>query len=378
MLLHEKADPFSPLRQILHHVSQRRYRNYAAVGIALVLLSMVWLSGSLTLHSSRQKWHDDFANTRVPEWASRASKANDSRLIPANIWQIVLPKTQPFLGDPNHVHVDVRQLEHTASWIAMNPDWQYTLVGQKGGDEFVDSSFAHNPKIAEVYHNISNVGQKSDLLRYLLLGVHGGVYTDTDTLALKPVDAWVPEALRNKARLIVGIEFDRRDGGPWADIPHWLQFCQWTIAAAPGHPVFNKMVDRVLHSLDDLSALHGLPISQLKPESFEVMNSTGPAAWTDVVFEQLQEYNPQLTDTKDLSFMSEPTLIGDILILPIDGFGMGQDHSASTNDGSIPPDCHDETHVPWLLERRVMGRIRICINNGIVFYFTRKRFWLWI
>ncbi|EHK19571.1 glycosyltransferase family 32 protein [Trichoderma virens Gv29-8] len=337
MLLHEKADPFSPLRQILHHVSQRRYRNYAAVGIALVLLSMVWLSGSLTLHSSRQKWHDDFANTRVPEWASRASKANDSRLIPANIWQIVLPKTQPFLGDPNHVHVDVRQLEHTASWIAMNPDWQYTLVGQKGGDEFVDSSFAHNPKIAEVYHNISNVGQKSDLLRYLLLGVHGGVYTDTDTLALKPVDAWVPEALRNKARLIVGIEFDRRDGGPWADIPHWLQFCQWTIAAAPGHPVFNKMVDRVLHSLDDLSALHGLPISQLKPESFEVMNSTGPAAWTDVVFEQLQEYNPQLTDTKDLSFMSEPTLIGDILILPIDGFGMGQDHSASTNDGSIPP-----------------------------------------
>ncbi|PKK41527.1 hypothetical protein CI102_14938 [Trichoderma harzianum] len=337
MLLHEKQDSFSPLRQILGHVSQRRYRNYAAVGIALVLLSMVWLSGSLTLHSSRQKFHDDYVSNRVPEWTSRVSKSNDSHLIPANIWQIVLPKTQPFMGDPNHVHIDARQLEFTASWLATNPDWQYTLVGQKGGNEFVESHFKTNPKIIETYHNISNVGQKSDFLRYLLLSVYGGVYTDTDTVALKPIDVWVPEAFRDKARLIVGIEFDRRDGGPWADIPHWLQFCQWTIAAAPGHPVFTRMVNRVLKSLDDLSDLHGVPISQLQPESFEVMNSTGPAAWTDMVFEQLQVYNPLLNDTQDLSFMEEPTLIGDILILPIDGFGMGQDHSKSTNDGSIPP-----------------------------------------
>ncbi|KAL7942827.1 glycosyltransferase family 32 protein [Trichoderma barbatum] len=336
MFAHEKADPFSPLRQILHHVSQRRYRNFAAVGIALMLLSMIWLSGSLTIHSSRQKWHDDYINTRVPEWTSRTS-SNGSHQIPANIWQIVLPKEQPYHGDTKHVPVDAKQLENAPSWIAMNPDWQYTLVGHKGGDEFVDSRFSHNPKISQVYHNISNVGQKSDLLRYLLLSVYGGVYTDTDTVALRPVDVWVPEAYRDKARLVVGIEFDRRDGGPWADIPHWLQFCQWTIAAAPGHPVFTKMVDRVLHSLDDLSAIHGLPINQLHPESFEVMNSTGPAAWTDVVFEQLQEYNHLLNDTQDLSFMEKPTLIGDILILPIDGFGMGQDHSASTNDGSIPP-----------------------------------------
>ncbi len=28
------------------------------------------------------------------------------------------------------------------------------------------------------------------------------------------------------------------------------------------------------------------------------MNSTGPAAWTDVVFEQLQEYDPSLQTAK--------------------------------------------------------------------------------
>lgn len=96
------------------------------------------------------------------------------------------------------------------------------------------------------------------------------------------------------------------------------------------------MIDRIIYSIEDLSIIYHASVDKLKPLSFEVMTSTGPAAWTDVVFELLQEYNPILNDTQDLSFMEEPTLIGDILILPIDGFGMGQVHSASTNDGSIP------------------------------------------
>lgn len=181
-----------------------------------------------------------------------------------------------------------------------------------------------------------NVGMKSDLLRYLILDAKGGVYTDTDTVALKSIDKWVPTKYRDKAHLIVGIEFDRLDGGGWADIPHWLQFCQWTIAAAPGHPVFPKMVERILESLEGLSKTYNVPVAELKPTEFEVMNSTGPAAWTDIVFEQLQTFDPSLNTTKDLSFMTEPKLYGDILVLTIDGFGMGQSHSHSTNDGSIP------------------------------------------
>ena len=177
---------------------------------------------------------------------------------------------------------------------------------------------------------------KSDLLRYLILDVEGGVYTDIDTIAIRPIDEWVPKHLRDQARLIVGVEFDRRDGGAWAEIPHWLQFCQWTIAAAPGHPIFQKMVHRVMQSVDLLSSTHGVPLQEINPESFEVMNSTGPAAWTDVVFEQLRHYDPSLNTTKDLSFMTDPRLIGDVLVLTIDGFGMGQSHSHSTHDGSIP------------------------------------------
>jgi alpha 1,6-mannosyltransferase len=209
-------------------------------------------------------------------------------------------------------------------------------VDSIAAENFLQQHFSSQPHVIELYKSLPNVGMKSDLLRYLILSVEGGVYTDTDTIAIKPINAWIPESLRNKVRLVVGVEFDRRDGGAWADISHWLQFCQWTIAAAPGHAVFPKMVDRIIRSVHDLSQAHNFPVHKLHPGSFDVMNSTGPAAWTDVVFEVLQEHNRSLNTTKDLSFMTEPRLYGDVLVLTIDGFGTGQPHSHSTNNGSIP------------------------------------------
>ncbi|KAK3372285.1 glycosyltransferase family 32 protein [Podospora didyma] len=253
--------------------------------------------------------------------------------ISPKIWQILLQKNP----SAKKVYPDPKSLQDTASWLAMNADYKYTLVSDQGGKDFVERRFAHEPRIVDAYNHMPNVGMKSDLLRYLLLDAEGGVYTDTDTVAIRPIEDWIPKGIeRDKVKLIVGIEFDRRDGGAWADISHWLQFCQWTIAAAPGHPVFRKMTERILTSLDDIAHAHNLPIDQVKPTSFEVMNSTGPAAWTDAVFEQLQLHDSTLTSTKDLSFMEEPRLYGDILVLTIDGFGMGQAHSASTNDGTTP------------------------------------------
>lgn len=66
------------------------------------------------------------------------------------------------------------------------------------------------------------------------------------------------------------------------------------------------------------------------------MTTTGPSAWTDVVFQQLRKADPMFQSLKELSGMKESRLIGDILVLDIDGFGMGQPHSNSTADGSIP------------------------------------------
>ncbi|KAH6654153.1 glycosyltransferase sugar-binding region DXD domain-containing protein-containing protein [Truncatella angustata] len=171
-----------------------------------------------------------------------------------------------------------------------------------------------------------------------MLFIEGGVYTDIDTEALKPIDLWVPENFRDQARVVIGIEWDQLDGGSWAEIPHRLQFCQWTIAAAPGHPLFMKMAYHTIDALEELAAKHNTSLDRLDLTSVEVMMSSGPSSWTDIVFGQLKEIDPTVTDVTDFSGMKPtgPRLYGDILILTIDGFGMGQPHSASTNDGTIP------------------------------------------
>ncbi|KAK1968786.1 hypothetical protein LY78DRAFT_603834 [Colletotrichum sublineola] len=234
------------------------------------------------------------------------------------------------------------RLQETKTWLALNPDYAYTLVGKNGSEDFIQRHFDTN--ISSIYNSLPNVGMQSDMLRYLLLDIEGGVYTDTDTIARKPIDVWVPPHLRNQTRVIVGIEFDQLDGPAWVDIPHALQFCQWTIAAAPGHPIFKNMVARIVSWVDDMVQRNGVTRQELnliKVSSFDVMNSTGPAAWTDVVWEYIQGTEPEgvLTDIRNLSGMAAPTLYGDVLVLPINGFGVGQLHSGSVHDGTFPDDA---------------------------------------
>ncbi|TDZ27667.1 Initiation-specific alpha-1,6-mannosyltransferase [Colletotrichum spinosum] len=342
------AKPESPsntltwLRErITLHLSRLRYRTCALTGLVLILLSMFWLYGTGGIHHLKLRFAGDrFAHLEHSTWNDNSTRSDWVRpkpghLIPPKIWQIMLPKD----WKEENPHNDPKKLKETASWLALNTDYTYTLVGGRGGQDFVRRRFGNDSRILQTYNSLPNVGMKSDLLRYLLLDVEGGVYTDTDTVALRPIDGWVPRELRSATRLVVGIEFDQRDGPPWVDIPHPLQFCQWTIAAAPGHPVFAKMARRVLAAVEDLAREHGVPARELRPTSFEVMNSTGPAAWTDVVWEHLRAVRPELADLRDLSYMEEPTLYGDVLVLPIDGFGMGQGHSGSTNDGSVPEDA---------------------------------------
>ncbi|CAG9946047.1 unnamed protein product [Clonostachys rosea f. rosea IK726] len=251
-------------------------------------------------------------------------------LIPQKIWQIMVNNDNP----------DPEILRDTKSWLARNIDYEYTLMSTKKSDEFVQKHYADEPRLLEIYTNLHNTGMKSDLLRYLILNVEGGVYADIDTVALQPVDAWVPDHLLGNIRLVVGPEFDQLDGPRWDGMAHFVQFGQWTIAAAAGHPVFRKLIDRALQAIEDLLEAYEVPIEDFRPHShIEVVNSTGPIAFTELVFKHMQSFDPALKDTKALSTMKEPLVFGDTLVLTIDGFGMGQQHSGSTNDGTIPKDA---------------------------------------
>lgn len=96
------------------------------------------------------------------------------------------------------------------------------------------------------------------------------------------------------------------------------------------------MVENVLSRMEDLCARKNTTIGQLEMTPIEIMNSTGPALWSETVFHELQTIDPSLKRPLDLTGMREPRLYGDIMVLPIDGIGTGVGHSGSTHDGTIP------------------------------------------
>jgi alpha 1,6-mannosyltransferase len=255
-------------------------------------------------------------------------------LIPRSIWQI-------FLKPPETSRPKKDKMANIKDWMkkweTMNPTHDYHLFGDEELVKFVGEHLRDESALHNVLLGTANPAVKSDLLRYLILYFNGGVYTDTDTISLKPIDNWVPEQYRDKARVIVGIEFDRLEGANWRGVHDELQFCQWTVAATPGHRLFTTMLTRAMVFLEELQRPWSLRGLALGLSHNDVLTTTGPSAWTDAVFQELRTMDPTLTSLRDLSGLTEERLIGDILILPIDGFGMGQRHSNSTRNGTIPP-----------------------------------------
>lgn len=163
----------------------------------------------------------------------------------------------------------------------------------------------------------------------------GGVYSDIDTMSLKPIEDWVPSGFKDRANLVIGIEYDRRDGNRWVDWTMDLQFCTWAILAKPGHPLMQMTVDQVISRLKRLALRQGTTISDIKATRKEVLETTGPALFTRMVFEGLSKVTGSNFTYLNVTQLTAPRLVGDVLILPINAFGCGQAHS---NSGSPEDD----------------------------------------
>lgn len=148
--------------------------------------------------------------------------------IPSKIWQVMF--VNPHNDSLGHLAYDFDPslLPYTNSWLACNPDWQYTLVGTEGASRFVRQHFSHDERILNVHFGLRNHGAQSDFMRYLLLLVEGGVYSDTDVTCIKPIDEWIPSRWRQQVRAVVGIEGDSRGEGVIGGMLWDVQFGQWT------------------------------------------------------------------------------------------------------------------------------------------------------
>lgn len=60
-------------------------------------------------------------------------------------------------------------------------------MSSDGANAFAQKHYADRPEILEAFLSLKVPVLKSDLLRYMVLESEGGVYSDLDTVAIKPV-----------------------------------------------------------------------------------------------------------------------------------------------------------------------------------------------
>ena len=242
--------------------------------------------------------------------------------IPAKIWQVLL--------GPNKYE---RLEESVQSWVLHNRNMEYTLLNDEGAMDFVRYHYAGRTHILNTFLDLRVHVLRADLLRYMILESQGGVYSDIDAPALKPISKWVPAEFQDKTKLIVGIEYDQLEGQPSHGFTKRISLCQWTIAASKSHPVIRGIVEAVVETIQRTALSQNVTAADLQIHDQDVGDITGPGIWTEHILSAIKvhfegEHGVPMTHGT-ISGLQEPKLFGDILVLPIDAFGTGQAHSGS-------------------------------------------------
>lgn len=99
------------------------------------------------------------------------------------------------------------------SWIEQNPNHRYEMLTDGSSESYVIRNFAQKPELIHDFLILQDPVLRADLLRYLLIYGDGGIYSDLDTVCLRPFDTWIPTAFNDRVNLIIGIERDSL-GGP--------------------------------------------------------------------------------------------------------------------------------------------------------------------
>ncbi|KAM3083728.1 alpha-1,6-mannosyltransferase Och1 [Clarireedia jacksonii] len=239
---------------------------------------------------------------------------------PAYIWQTW--KYTPASGDFGE---NFRPAE--ASWSEKHPGFIHEVITDQVAVHLLKHLYGSVPEVLEAYNALPMAVLKADFFRYLILLARGGIYSDIDTHALKSASEWLPDNVpRNAIGLVIGIEADP-DRPDWADwYSRRIQFCQWTIQSKPGHPVLREIVANITQQT--LIMKQSGALKSFKDKN--VVEFTGPALWTDTIFDYLNDerYFDMSTSKgnitwRDFTGIESPKKVGDVVVLPITSFSPG-------------------------------------------------------
>ena len=257
------------------------------------------------------------SNTSPLQSISHAISARSNYLaaqeIPKKVWQ-TWHTSAILLGE--------EERERARTWQEKNPHYQYELLTDRGAETYVRHHFADDPLIRDTFLNLTDKILRADFVRYLVLAAEGGVYADLDVVCQEPIDTWIPPAFQGKIGVVVGVENDRMPVNNDADIYYDYRkyiwgINNWTFMCKPGHPLMRFVAQAVARNLREMARKQYRTLATMKLSYKEVIESTGPRAFTDAFFAYASRVTHKKFTHKDATMLEEPKLVDDILILPI-------------------------------------------------------------
>ncbi|EZF69193.1 hypothetical protein H105_08337 [Trichophyton soudanense CBS 452.61] len=292
-----------------------RQMRRALVGCVSCLVIVIYLSVAGAFSESKSDYPHSLAAPTMEKF-------------PRKIWQT-------WKVDP--LAFDKRDLDTAKSWVSKNPEYRYEVLTDHNDMYYVETHFGpegfNRPDIVDTYRQLTAKIIKADLLRYLVMYVDGGVYTDIDVEAIRPIKRFIPERYNEKdINMVISVEIDEPSFSDHAILGQKSKsFCQWTFMCKPKLPVMMRLVDNILKWLNGVAKKQGKPISEIVLDFDEVISGTGPSAFTNAILQEMSENIGEPVKWDMFHDMHESKLVGGFLVLTVEAFAAGQGHSDSGN-----------------------------------------------
>ena len=153
-------------------------------------------------------------------------------MIPKIIHQIWIgPKKRPDMW------IDTFRLDY----INKNPEYQYFLWNE----ENIDQLFVDFPNYRIVYDLESTYNGKSDILRYLILYIHGGIYIDADSVWIneKSFDTLLEQV--NESDVFAGKSPDNLDELSKKDKKYENTICGGVMGSSKNNPLMKLLINGI-------------------------------------------------------------------------------------------------------------------------------------
>ncbi|KLU02044.1 hypothetical protein RISK_005870 [Rhodopirellula islandica] len=149
--------------------------------------------------------------------------------------------------------------ECVQSWRTHHPDWQFRLWTDQNNRELIAEEYAW---FLETYDGYPAAIQRADAIRYFILHRFGGMYVDLDFICRKPLDPLLADQ-----GCVVGMEPPQHCRHH--RVPNLL--CNALMASAPGHPFFERVIQRLPDFVDHVE------------NNEPILSSTGPIMMSRVL-----------------------------------------------------------------------------------------------